>query len=577
MGWAGQVSLGHFALVGVGAFMTARLSPHEWSLPALILVAGLVGAGLLALTGLPAVRLRGLTMAVTTLGLAVVGPAWLFRQSWFGSDTPFGAEVVPVKIASGLGTPDSQIEFYYTALILLSVVLLGGGALRRSVGGRRVLAVRDNEAAAAAFGVTPATVKLGVLALSGFVAAAAGVVWGQAWQSASVSQFDPALSLAILAVPVIGGLGSLGGAVAGAVLLYAPTYFISPYAKGLFGEFGQQVGFQLALGGAGLVGMALAYPAGVAGAAQRGTEVLLERVARRRSERAVVVQDGEPQPPLLVEHVTLSFGGVRALDEVAIRLDEGEVVGLIGPNGAGKTTLLNVISGVLNPQAGSIRIFGEEVVDLSPEFRAEYGLARSFQNARLFPGLTVTETVQLAMTKEYRVGLVSSAIGAPWVREAERETRRQAEEILEQLGLAQWANSLTSELSTGTRRICDLAAQIATRPKVVLLDEPTGGVAQREVEMFPPLIRQIRDELGCSVLIVEHDMPMLMSVCDRVYAMVAGGVIAEGTPEEVRSNPLVVSSYLGTDDAAINRSGTGAGRPNGRRGRLVAAGSEPSE
>jgi ABC-type branched-subunit amino acid transport system ATPase component/ABC-type branched-subunit amino acid transport system permease subunit len=570
MGWAGQVSLGHFALVGVGAFITARLSPHEWSLPALVVVAGLAGAALLALIGLPAVRLRGLTMAVTTLGLAVVAPVWLFRQSWFGSESPIGAEVVPARLASGLGTPDSQLEIYHVALVVLALVLLACGALRRSVGGRQILAVRDNEAAAAAFGITPATIKLALLALSGFVAGAAGVLWAQAWQSASVSQFDPALSLAVLAVPVIGGLGSLGGAVAGAALLYAPTYFLSPYAKSLFGEFGQQVGFQLALGGAGLVGMALAYPSGVAGAAQRATEAVLARVARRVASRTPDADAAAPAP-LVVEGVQVSFGGLRVLDDTAIRVEPGEVVGLIGPNGAGKTTLLNVISGVLVPDAGSVRVFGEEVVDLSPEFRAEYGLARSFQNARLFPGLTVTETVQLALTAEHRVGLLSSALGAPWARDAERETRREAQEIIERLNLTPWADVLTADLSTGTRRICDLAAQLAARPKLIVLDEPTAGVAQREVEMFPPILRRIRDELGCSILIVEHDMPMLMSLCDRVYAMVMGAVIAEGTPEQIRQNPLVVASYLGTDDIAINRSGAKRRSSNGRRGQLVAA------
>jgi len=557
MGWAGQVSLGHFTLVGVGAFIAARLSPHQWSLPALVFVAGLAGAALLTVTGLPAVRLRGLTMAVTTLGVAVVAPAWLFRQSWFGSSSPFGAEVIPVAVAKKLGTPHSQLHIYHVALVVLALVLLAGAALRRSVGGRVVLAVRDNEAAAAAFGITPATVKLAVLALSGFVAASAGVLWALAWRSVSVNQFNPALSLGILAVPVIGGLGSVAGAVAGAVLLYAPTYFVSPHLTGLFGEFGRQAGFQLGLGGLGLLAVTLAYPAGVAGAAQRAAEVFLERIARRREARPEQV----PQPPLVVENVQLSFGGLRVLDDAAIRVDEGEIVGLIGPNGAGKTTLLNVISGVLHAQAGSVRLFGEEVVDLSPEFRAEYGLARSFQHARLFPGLTVMETIQLALTNTHRVGILSSALSAPWARDAERETRREAQEILERLNLTRWADTLTSDLSTGTRRICDLGAQLAMRPKLIVLDEPTGGVAQREVEMFPPLLRRIRDELGCSLLIVEHDMPMLMSLCDRIYAMVAGQVIAEGTPEEVRANPMVVASYLGTDDAAIHRSGGNGRRP----------------
>jgi ABC-type branched-subunit amino acid transport system ATPase component/ABC-type branched-subunit amino acid transport system permease subunit len=553
VGWAGQVSLGHFALVGVGAFITARLSPHAWSLPTLIVLSGIAGAALMAAAGLPALRLRGLTMAVTTLGVAVVAPAWLFRQTWFGSDTPFGALVEPVAIAKGLGRPFEQGEVYYTALVVLGLTLVAMGALRNSVPGRLVFAVRDNEAAAAAFGITPASIKLAILAVSGFVAASAGVLWAEAWRNVASNQFNPALSLSILAVPVIGGLGSLAGAVVASVMLFAPTYFLTGITSSIFGEFSAHIGFQLALGGFGLVAVQLAYPTGIAGAAQQVWENVLERLARRRKVEAVAPSE----PPLVVRDVSISFGGLRAVDEASIEVDPGEIVGLIGPNGAGKTTLVNLISGALRADSGSIRVFGNEVVDLSPEYRAVYGVARSFQNARLFPGLTVTETVQVALAADNRVGFLSSALGAPWARVVNQRTRKEALELLDRLNLTQWANTLTSDLSTGTRRICDLAAQVARQPKLLLLDEPTAGVAQRECEMFPPLLRRIRDELGCSILIVEHDMPMLMSLCDRIYAMEVGQVIAEGTPAEIRANPLVIASYLGTDENAINRSGNG--------------------
>ena len=560
VGWAGQVSLGHFALVGVGAFITARLSPHAWSLPALVVLAGLAGAALMAAAGLPALRLRGLTMAVTTLGVAVVAPAWLFRQSWFGSDAPFGLLVEPVRIARDMGAPFEQGEVYYTALVVLALTLLVMSALRDSVPGRLVVAVRDNEAAASAFGITPATVKLAILAVSGFVAASAGVLWAEAWRNVAAGQFSPALSMSILAVPVIGGLGSLAGAVAAAVLLFGPTYFLTGFTEAIFGEFSAHIGFQLALGGIGLVGVQLAYPTGVAGAAQEVWERVLQRVAARQAAKP----ETHDEPPLVVTDVRLSFGGLRAVDDASIRVERGEIVGLIGPNGAGKTTLVNAISGATPADGGSIRVFGEEVVDLAPEFRAAFGVARSFQNARLFPGLTVTQTVQVALSGANRVGFLSSALGAPWARLLNQHSRKEALELLERLNLTPWANSLTSDLSTGTRRVCDLAAQLATRPKLLLLDEPTAGIAQRECEMFPPLLRTIRDELDCSILIIEHDMPMLMSLCDRIYAMEVGRVIAEGTPEEIRANPLVISSYLGTTDAAINRSGADG---NGRRKR----------
>jgi len=220
---------------------------------------------------------------------------------------------------------------------------------------------------------------------------------------------------------------------------------------------------------------------------------------------------------------------------------------LIGPNGAGKTTLLNVASGMLGADGGKVIVGGVDVSEYPPELRATYGLGRSLQQASLFPGLTVTETMQVAMSTQHRVGLLASAASAPWVRAGEGSSRKAARALLERFGLTAWADVLTDELSTGTRRICDLAAQVASVPKVLLLDEPTGGVAQREAEAFGPLLRGIRDELGLSVLIVEHDMPLLMGLCDHIYAMDQGRVISEGTPEQVRSDPAVIVSYLGTD------------------------------
>jgi ABC-type branched-subunit amino acid transport system ATPase component len=191
-------------------------------------------------------------------------------------------------------------------------------------------------------------------------------------------------------------------------------------------------------------------------------------------------------------------------------------------------------------------------------------VARTFQDARLFGGLSVTETLQVAMAYRHRVGTVSAMIAAPWAQAEEYRTRHEAEKVIERFGLGPWADVLTSELSTGTRRIFDLAAQVATGPSLLLLDEPTAGVAQREAEAFGPLLRRIRAELDCSVLIVEHDMPLLMGLCDQVYAMESGQVIAEGTPTEIRNNPLVIASYLGSREAAVARSGA-RGKPAGAR------------
>jgi ABC-type branched-subunit amino acid transport system ATPase component len=371
-------------------------------------------------------------------------------------------------------------------------------------------------------------------------------------------------------------LGSISGAVTAALLLYGVTFFVGPHVAGLFGNLGQNLGFNLFLSGAGVIGVLMQFPNGIAGVVQARWQRYLDRQAARLEPAPAAGQPATPRPvrgelvpvangraetvgdpsiPLQVRGVHVRFGGVVALDEPDIDVRAGEIVGVIGTNGAGKSTLMNVVSGVIRPDRGSVTVSGTEVVDLPPDFRAAFGLARSFQDASLFGGLTVRETIQVALAQRHKVGIVSAMVSAPWVRGSEERTRRTADDIIARFGLDHWAEAHVAALSTGTRRICDLAAQVAANPKVILLDEPTAGVAQREAEAFGPILREIREELDCSVLIVEHDMPLLMGLCDRIYALEAGRVIAEGTPEEVRNNPRVVASYLGTEETAISRSG----------------------
>jgi ABC-type branched-subunit amino acid transport system ATPase component/ABC-type branched-subunit amino acid transport system permease subunit len=591
IGWAGQVSLGNFAVVGIAAYLTARLALDGWSIPALFILMAALGAAVMAIVGLPALRVPGMTLVVTTLGFAVVCQDWLFQQPWLVTGQPEGLTVVPPRLAIGLGSPSTQLTFYFVALVALGLAIRGGLALRRSSPGRLIIAVRDNERAASSFGVMPATVKLAVLALSGALVGVAGVLWADSWGYVTPAEFTANVSLALLAIPVIGGLGSIGGAVAAAVLLYGSTYFIGPLVTPVFGSIGQNMGFQLFLAGAASVGTLLAYPRGLAGFFQdtwqkfldrragkpqflqgqtTGNEVTgsaIEAVSYTSSKKAsgpkssgvagLPIDGGglEPAPPLVVSGVKVHFGGVTALDAVDVVVHAEEIVGLIGPNGAGKTTLMNVVSGFVKAESGSVQLFGNEVADLPADLRTAFGLSRSFQEAALFPGLTVKETVQVALARGHKIGILSAMISAPWARDSEARSSDRADDVIRRFGLTPWADTPTAELSTGTRRICDLAAQVAASPQLLLLDEPTGGIAQRDAEAFVPLLHRIRDDLGCSVMIVEHDMPLLMSLCDRVYAMDAGRILAVGSPSEIRQNQDVIASYLGTSEVAIARSG----------------------
>jgi ABC-type branched-subunit amino acid transport system ATPase component/ABC-type branched-subunit amino acid transport system permease subunit len=566
IGWAGQVSLGQFALVGVGAYPAARLLERGWSLPFVVLIAGLIAAAFMVVIGLPALRVPGLTLAVTTLGLAVVAPDWLFQKRWFGSTGSTGLDINVPALARGVGRPSGQLAVYYFCLAVLVLACGAMWSLRRSTPGRLIVAVRDNESAAATFGVTPATVKLAALVISGFLAGAAGVLWADAWRSLHATQFTPDLSISVLALPVIGGVGSLAGAIVAAAALEGFVFYVSPHLGSVFPTGNAGVASVLLLGGLGLVLVLHRYPQGAAGSVQAWWQRRLDAMA----VKAASTTPAESAPALLVQGAHFAFGGVKVLDGTTIDIQPGEIVGLIGPNGAGKTTLLNVVSGRLQAGSGRVLVAGADVSDLSPEMRAACGMARSFQDAHLFPGLTVLETVQVALANRFRVGTVASMVAAPWVRASEADSRREADAVIERFGLSPWRDVLVSELSTGTRRICDLAAQVATRPKLLLVDEPTAGVAQREAEAFGPLLRRIRAELDCAVLIVEHDMPLLMGLCDRIYAMELGQVIACGTPDEIMSHPGVIASYLGTDQTAIRRSGTQAAAPR----RTTEAGSD---
>jgi branched-chain amino acid transport system ATP-binding protein len=266
--------------------------------------------------------------------------------------------------------------------------------------------------------------------------------------------------------------------------------------------------------------------------------------------------DESTTPVLSCRAVTKRFGGVNALTDVSLQVDPGEIVGLIGQNGAGKTTLMDCISGFHDLDDGAIVFRGVDVTDWAPYERARSRLGRSFQEARLFPSLTVLETVEVACERTVaNRSLVADATRQPASYLAAGVTTARAEELVALLGLDRYAHTPTSALSTGTRRIVELACLLAEDPVLMLLDEPSAGVAQRETEALGPLLRRVRDHTGAAMLVIEHDMPLLSGLCDRLVAMELGSVIVDGSPTEVLEHPAVIASYLGTDAAAINRSG----------------------
>ena len=291
--------------------------------------------------------------------------------------------------------------------------------------------------------------------------------------------------------------------------------------------------------------------------------VFLDRAGKTMSSgktagRARVKEDAETvgRPEVLaVRNLNHRFGGIAAVNDVSFTLHEGEILGLIGPNGAGKTTIFDIISGHLPTQRGHIVLDGVDVSGWPPERRAAAGLGRSFQDARIFPSLTVAENIALGLERHIEVrDHVSALFATPAMRESETDVAFTVDDLIELMGLGAFRDKFVAELSTGSRRIVDLAMSIAHDPAVLMLDEPSSGIAQKETEALGPLLRRIREETNCAMLVIEHDMPLITTLSDSIVALDLGAVLMQGTPRQVLTDDRVVAAYLGGDPAAIKRS-----------------------
>jgi ABC-type branched-subunit amino acid transport system ATPase component/ABC-type branched-subunit amino acid transport system permease subunit len=565
-GWAGQLSLGQFALAGIGAFGTAGLMREGLSFGVSVLLVTVIGMIVALVIGAPALRLRGLFLAIATLAFAIAASSWLFRRPFL---LPDGLSV-QVHRGEILGidlTP--QRTYYFFCLVVLAIAVYFVVQIRRSGVGRSFIAVRDNEQSSAAVALSPVRTKLTAFVIAGGLAALAGALLAGLLVNFEPTgfpeRFGAAESLSVVAMAVIGGLSSIPGAVLGALWVVGiPSLVPDSPEVALFTS------------GAGLLILLLYFPAGLvqilysvrdllfgwlgkrlppAGEAPRVTVTTGKRLTPRR------VAAAETEVALQVRALTVKFGKRVVVDHVDLQVGAHETVGLIGANGAGKTTLMNAVGGFLSSD-GTVVLEGRDVSRASPTRRAALGLGRSFQHARLFADLTVRETIEVALESGAHAGPIAVGLALPRARRFERAKRAQAAEIIAFLGLGGYADRFINELSTGTRRIVELACLVAVEPRVLCLDEPTAGIAQRETEAFGPLILRVREELHASLLVIEHDMPLVMGISDRIYCLEAGRVISEGTPEWVRRDQAVIASYLGTDEQAIARSGVAATSPS---------------
>ena len=576
-GWTGQVSLGQAALAGIGGLTAAALvagrdigigiseASFTLALPELhFFVAALVAAaatGVVAvIIGLAALRVRGFHLAIATLALALLGQQFLWRRPFLSG----GSYTVSLPRARGPFDLSDQRTYYYVVLIVLVAVIILLTRMRATGVGRRWLAVRDNSTAASAYTISPSRAGIQAFAVSGVIAGLAGALMAGLYVSIGLTErFQLQDSINIVAITVIGGAGTVAGPILGALWIVGlpaiwPTNTIVP----------------LLTSSIGLLALLMYFPGGFAQVVLTGRDRFLAWYASRlpepepppRREIASVVTRAHTPPPagpvLVAQEMTVVFGGLVAVNNASIEVGAGEVVGLIGTNGAGKSTLMNAIGGFV-PSTGRVNLGEHAIEKLAADQRAALGLGRAFQESRLFGDLTVLETLSVAAESRHRTSFTAAVAHLPSGYRRDRAQRARAQDIADFLGLGDYADRFASELSTGTRRIVELGCLLAMESHVLCLDEPTGGVAQREVEAFAPLLLAIKDQLGASMLVIEHDMPMIMTISDRIYCLEAGSVIAEGTPTEVRNDPEVIASYLGTDERAIHRSGAtaGAGAP----------------
>ncbi len=496
------------------------------------------------------------SLYITAASLAVVGGGLVALTSAglldavFYSDRPFLDPSVQHFDLS------EQRTYYLFVLALLAVCTATVSRLRRSGVGRVTIAVRDNPATAEAYTVRSGVVKLRAFAFSGFLAGLGGALLagiGQAFRFTD-TRFQPAQSLVLVAVVVIGGVSTPAGAIVGSV-----------WVIGLPALWPSNELVPLLTSGLGLLLLLLYFPGGLVHIAHRIRGAIYQALERRlppvvkadSTPRALVGRERAAAEPvdhvLRATDVSVRFGGLRANDRVSIEVGANEIVGLIGTNGAGKTTLMNAVGGYV-AASGRVDLLGVDVSHASAPTRARLGLGRTFQAASLFPELTVRETVMVALEARGRSGMAGTLLFSPRMRVRETAKRSQASDLIDFLGLGRYADRLIAELSTGTRRIVELAGLLALDARLLCLDEPTAGIAQREAEAMGPLLVEIRRQLGASMLIIEHDMPLIMSISDRVYCLEAGRVIAEGDPSSVRNNPMVIASYLGSNQATIERS-----------------------
>jgi len=566
LGYGGQISLAQISLAGIGALAATRVAAVFGVpfLPALLIgVVAAVASGLVV--ALPALRVRGVNLAVITLGLAeVITAVVLSNPSYTGG--VFTGTVVPPAQLFGWNISFAHYPQRYAAveIVLLVLCTLMVANIRRGRTGRRLLSVRSNERGATSIGISVMGAKLYAFGVSAALAAVGGVLIGFQYANVDFTQFDVLTSVQSVVLAVIGGVGFISGAAFGGGVGQNGLFqeILNHWINVSGGTFALVLSFVI-------VPTLILQPDGAIAALRETREKIGDALRRRlgRDRRAAPVTSAgrpptagpvpssEPVPaaraasyrvsPLSLEvrDLRVRYGATVAVDGVDLVVNPGEVVGLIGANGAGKTTFIDAVTGFTGLDRGQVILGGSRIGRLSARRRARRGLTRSFQSLELFDDLSVEDNLRAASEPRDVVSYFRDLI---WpVRPPRSEIVELAIRAFE---LGPWLKHMPDELPYAQRRLVGLARAVATGPSVLMLDEPAAGLDTRSTEELARLIRSLAADWGMAVLLVEHDVAMVLSASDRVYALDFGRVIMTGTPQEVRHDARVISAYLGKDE-----------------------------